>query len=175
MAISCVLSCADDWAREVIVCGGRVAGSRALDDTGAFARLATNCSRGCTRKAERADQILHDVREHHGPAVDAAENRWDHLRIIHDKDAGEPANDENFAAPLYRALRLKTTATDASISERMDSAVRHSLAEDTDDLAAFDKRAKELDSEPPAIATSLETRCGPSSAHPLPRGSSRST
>ena len=46
-------------------------------------------------------------------------------------------------APLHRALRLKGAETDASISELVNAAVRHSLAEDADDLAAFHDRAKE--------------------------------
>jgi hypothetical protein len=45
--------------------------------------------------------------------------------------------------PLHRALRLKSAETEASISELVNAAVRHSLAEDADDLAAFRDRAKE--------------------------------
>ena len=46
-------------------------------------------------------------------------------------------------APLHRALRLKSAETDASISALVNAAVRQSLAEDEDDLAAFEERAKE--------------------------------
>lgn len=46
-------------------------------------------------------------------------------------------------APLHRALRLKSAETDASISALVNAAVRRSLAEDADDLAAFRDRAKE--------------------------------
>ena len=46
-------------------------------------------------------------------------------------------------APLHRALRLKSAETDASISELVNAAVRRSLAEDADDLAAFRERAGE--------------------------------
>jgi hypothetical protein len=46
-------------------------------------------------------------------------------------------------APLHRALRLKSAETDASISELVNAAVRRSLAEDADDLAAFRDRAAE--------------------------------
>ena len=46
-------------------------------------------------------------------------------------------------APLHRALRLKSAETDASVSELINAAVRQSLAEDADDLAAFRDRAKE--------------------------------
>lgn len=44
---------------------------------------------------------------------------------------------------LHRALRLKAVETDQSISELVNTAVRHSLAEDARDLAAFDARAGE--------------------------------
>ncbi|MCX5762713.1 MAG: CopG family transcriptional regulator [Gemmatimonadetes bacterium] len=46
-------------------------------------------------------------------------------------------------APLHRALRLKAAETDATISELVNAAVRRSLAEDADDLAAVRDRAKE--------------------------------
>ena len=46
-------------------------------------------------------------------------------------------------APLHRALRLKSAETEARISELVNAAVRHSLAEDADDLAAFRDRVKE--------------------------------
>lgn len=45
--------------------------------------------------------------------------------------------------PLHKALRLKAAETDASISDLVNTAVRRSLAEDADDLAAFRARAKE--------------------------------
>jgi len=48
-----------------------------------------------------------------------------------------------FEAPIHRALRLKSAETDASVSDLVNAAVRHSLAEDADDLAAFRDRAKE--------------------------------
>jgi hypothetical protein len=46
-------------------------------------------------------------------------------------------------APLHRALRLKSAETESSISELVNAAVRRSLAEDADDLAAFRERAQE--------------------------------
>ena len=48
-----------------------------------------------------------------------------------------------FEAPIHRALRLKSAETDASVSDLVNAAVRRSLAEDADDLAAFHERAKE--------------------------------
>jgi hypothetical protein len=44
---------------------------------------------------------------------------------------------------LHRALRIKAAETDQSLSELVNAAVRHSLLEDVDDLAAFDERAHE--------------------------------
>jgi hypothetical protein len=44
---------------------------------------------------------------------------------------------------LHRALRLKSVETDASISDLVNDAIRRSLAEDAEDLAAFDERAAE--------------------------------
>ena len=46
-------------------------------------------------------------------------------------------------AKLHRALRLKAAATDRSISKLVSEAVRMSLAEDAEDLEAFEKRSKE--------------------------------
>ena len=44
---------------------------------------------------------------------------------------------------LHRALRMKAAATSSSISEIVNNAVKLALAEDAEDLAAFEKRAKE--------------------------------
>jgi hypothetical protein len=48
-----------------------------------------------------------------------------------------------FDANLHRALRLKAAETDTSISELVNTAVRKTLAEDAEDLAAFRERADE--------------------------------
>ncbi len=48
-----------------------------------------------------------------------------------------------FDPEIHRALRLKSAAADRSISEVVNDAVKLSLAEDAEDLAAFDTRAKE--------------------------------
>ena len=42
---------------------------------------------------------------------------------------------------LHRALKIKAAATDRTISEIVSDAVRRDLAEDADDLAAFEDRA----------------------------------
>lgn len=44
---------------------------------------------------------------------------------------------------LHRALRLKAAQSDRSVSEIVNTAVRQSLAEDAEDLAALRTRAKE--------------------------------
>ncbi len=48
-----------------------------------------------------------------------------------------------FDSSLHKALRVKAAQTDHSLSDLVNTAVRRSLAEDADDLAAFDVRAKE--------------------------------
>jgi hypothetical protein len=44
---------------------------------------------------------------------------------------------------VHRVLRLKAAETDRSISELVNEAVKLSLAEDAEDLAAFEERAAE--------------------------------
>ena len=48
-----------------------------------------------------------------------------------------------FDPELHRALRIKSAETSQSMSEMINSAVRKSLAEDAEDLAAFDERVNE--------------------------------
>ncbi len=48
-----------------------------------------------------------------------------------------------FDPEIHRALRLKSASTDRTISEVVNEAVRLSLAEDAEDLEAFDSRATE--------------------------------
>lgn len=50
-----------------------------------------------------------------------------------------------FDPALHRALRLKAAETDRSLSDLVNEAVRLSLAEDAEDLAAFESRASEPD------------------------------
>jgi hypothetical protein len=50
-----------------------------------------------------------------------------------------------FESHLHRALRLKAAETDRSISELVNDAVKEALAEDAEDLAAFEDRASEPD------------------------------
>jgi post-segregation antitoxin (ccd killing protein) len=44
---------------------------------------------------------------------------------------------------LHKALRMKSVETSKSISEMINDAVKVSLSEDAEDLAAFDERAGE--------------------------------
>ena len=44
---------------------------------------------------------------------------------------------------LHKALKLKSVETSRSISDLVNSAVKEALAEDAEDLAAFDDRANE--------------------------------
>ncbi len=44
---------------------------------------------------------------------------------------------------LHKALRLKAVETSTSVSELVNSAVREALAEDAEDLAAFEERGGE--------------------------------
>ena len=48
-----------------------------------------------------------------------------------------------FEADVHRALRLKAAASDRSISDMVNDAVKASLAEDADDLATFSERKNE--------------------------------
>jgi plasmid stability protein len=44
---------------------------------------------------------------------------------------------------IHRALRLKAAETDRSMSDLVNEAIQLALAEDAEDLAAFDQRAAE--------------------------------
>jgi hypothetical protein len=48
-----------------------------------------------------------------------------------------------FDASLHRALRVKAAVTERSLSEIVNAAVKQSMAEDAEDLAAFKDRANE--------------------------------
>jgi hypothetical protein len=50
-----------------------------------------------------------------------------------------------FDPEIHRALRLKAADSDRSVSELVNEAVKLSLAEDAEDLAAFEERASERD------------------------------
>jgi plasmid stability protein len=48
-----------------------------------------------------------------------------------------------FEPDVHRALKLKAAVSDRSVSEMVNDAVRLALAEDAEDLEAFEERAAE--------------------------------
>jgi len=48
-----------------------------------------------------------------------------------------------FDPRLHRALRMKAAETEHSVSDLVNEAVKRSLAEDAEDLAAFEARSSE--------------------------------
>ncbi|MBI1894314.1 MAG: CopG family transcriptional regulator [Candidatus Rokubacteria bacterium] len=48
-----------------------------------------------------------------------------------------------FAPEIHKALRHKAAETERSVSDLVDDAVRASLADDAENLAAFEQRATE--------------------------------
>ena len=48
-----------------------------------------------------------------------------------------------FEPDVHRALKLKAAASDRTVSEMVNDAVRLALAEDAEDLEAFERRAGE--------------------------------
>jgi hypothetical protein len=63
-----------------------------------------------------------------------------------------------FDADLHRAARMKAAETDTSVSDLVNAALRQSLAEDADDLAAFRTRAKEPNLDFEAVLKDLRRR-----------------
>ena len=59
---------------------------------------------------------------------------------------------------LHRALRLKAAETDRSLSDLVNEAVKLSLAEDAEDLAAFEERASEPNLPFEAVVKELKKR-----------------
>ena len=59
---------------------------------------------------------------------------------------------------VHRALKLKAAVSDRSISEIVNEAVRLALAEDAEDLAAFDDRVTEPDIDFGSFVKSLRRR-----------------
>jgi len=63
-----------------------------------------------------------------------------------------------FEPEIHRALRLKAAATDRSISDMVNDAVKLALAEDAEDLAAFEERAHEKSLDFETVVRSLRRR-----------------
>jgi len=61
-------------------------------------------------------------------------------------------------ADLHRAARMKAVETETSVSDLVNAALRHSLAEDADDLAAFRARAKEPNLDFETVVKDLRRR-----------------
>ncbi len=59
---------------------------------------------------------------------------------------------------LHRAVRMKAVEVEKSVSDLVNAAVRQSLAEDADDLAAFRARAKEPNLDFEAVVKDLRRR-----------------
>jgi hypothetical protein len=63
-----------------------------------------------------------------------------------------------FEADVHRALRLRAAANDRSMSDMVNDAVKAALAEDADDLEAFDKRRKERSSPFESLVRGMKRR-----------------
>jgi hypothetical protein len=63
-----------------------------------------------------------------------------------------------FDADLHRAARMKAAETDTSVSDLVNAALRRSLAQDADDLAAFRAKAKEPNLDFEAVVKDLRRR-----------------
>jgi len=63
-----------------------------------------------------------------------------------------------FDPELHRALRLKAADTDRSISELVNEAVKLRLADDAEDLAAFEERAGEPNLDFETVLKDLKQR-----------------
>jgi plasmid stability protein len=63
-----------------------------------------------------------------------------------------------FDSSIHRALRVKAAETERSLSELVNAAVRQSLAEDAEDLAAFEERADEPNLAFEAVLKDLRKR-----------------
>ena len=63
-----------------------------------------------------------------------------------------------FEPEIHRALRLKAAATDRSISDMVNDAVKLALAEDAEDLAAFEERVHEKSFDFETVVRSLRRR-----------------
>ena len=63
-----------------------------------------------------------------------------------------------FDADVHQALRLKAATADRSISDMVNEAVRAALAEDAEDLAAFDQRRAERSVSFESFVRSLRQR-----------------
>lgn len=61
-----------------------------------------------------------------------------------------------FDPVIHRALRIKAASSHQSLSEIIDEAVRYQLAEDQEDLVAFDERVNETEMTYEALLKDLK-------------------
>ena len=110
-----------------------------------FAGLAggLGCCRPCLREGFRANRTL--------PRLGSRRVR---LSVSH---ATKRAT-VYFDAEIHRALRLKAAETDRSVSELVNDAVKASLAEDAEDLTAFELREPEPDPPFESVVKDLKRR-----------------
>jgi hypothetical protein len=59
---------------------------------------------------------------------------------------------------VHRALKLKAAASDRTVSDLVGEAVRLSLAEDAEDLAAFEERSRERSRSFESVVKALRRR-----------------
>ena len=59
---------------------------------------------------------------------------------------------------VHKALRLKAVATERSVSDLVNDAVKLALSEDAEDLAAFEERAHEPEEDFQTFVKSLRAR-----------------
>ncbi len=63
-----------------------------------------------------------------------------------------------FEPSIHHALRLKAAATDRSISDMVNEALRVALAEDAEDLEAFEERRSERNISFESVVRNLRKR-----------------
>jgi len=63
-----------------------------------------------------------------------------------------------FDPDIHRALRLRAAASDKSISDMVNEAVKLTLAEDAEDLAALDERKRESNQDFEQLVKALKRR-----------------
>lgn len=63
-----------------------------------------------------------------------------------------------FAADVHKALRLRAAASDRSVSDMVNDAVRVALAEDASDLEAFSSREREKSISFDTFVTGMKRR-----------------
>ena len=63
-----------------------------------------------------------------------------------------------FDPDLYKALKIKAAHSERSLSELINQAIRYSLAEDAEDLSAFEERKNEPNLDFEKVLKDLRSR-----------------